>query len=278
MTRSAKRGRNGWGFVLSDFVYRRGGTATALIGSLFLAGLFLAPGMWSGANAQTLPPAVAPGRLPEQFTAPTPPTTAPIIAVPSIPTALPPKGAENIHLQVPRIVVEGSTVYTPLQIGALTAAYENRPMVLADLFRLANDITVKYRADGYILSRAVLPAQNLTAKDSVPRIVIIEGYVSSYKIVGYRSPILERYAQKITESRPLKASVLERYLLLANDLAGVTARAVLSPAQAEGGSLLTIEINHKTLDGNLSADNRGTVYIGPDQLYAGAGVECARPR
>lgn len=258
---------------MSDFLYRHVVVARRFSRFCFLAaGLLLTPAAWHAASAQTLPPAVSPGRIPEQFTAPTPPNAPPIISVPAIPTTVPPKGAETIHLQVSRIVVEGSTVYSPQELGALTAPYQNRPIVLADLFRLANDITAKYRADGYILSRAVLPAQNLTAKNSVPRIVVIEGYVSSFKIVGYRSPLIEKYAQKIAQSRPLKASVLERYLLLANDLAGVTARAVLSPSQAEGGSLLTIETSHKTLDGSVAADNRGTVYIGPEQFYAGAGV------
>ena len=228
-------------------------------------------------NAQTpptaLPPSVEPGRLQQQLQPPTQPGAPPAITLPASPTTAPPPNAANIRLQVQAIDVQGSTVYPPGELQALTAPYTNRTISVADLFQLADEITAKYRNDGYVLSRAVIPAQNLSTSAASVRITVVEGYVSSYQIQGYDSPTIEGYASQITASRPLRASDLERFLLLANDLPGVTARAVLSPAtDALGGSVLTIETTHKLFDATIAADNRGTEYIGPYQLYAGAGV------
>jgi hemolysin activation/secretion protein len=220
-----------------------------------------------------LPPAAEPGRLQQQFQPLTQPGAPPVITLPASPTTAPPPNAANIHFQVQAIEVQGSTVYSPEEIQALTAGYTNRSISVADLFKLADDITAKYRGDGYVLSRAVVPAQNLSSSAASVRITVVEGYVSSYQVQGYDSPAIDGYASQITGSRPLRASDLERFMLLVNDLPGVTGHAVLSPAtDAVGGTVLTLETTHKLFDATVAADNRGTEYIGPYQLYAGAGV------
>lgn len=221
----------------------------------------------------TLPPAVQPGRVQQQFQPLTQPETPAGITLPAVPTTAPPPNAANIKLQVQAIEVQGSTVYSPAELQALAAPYTNRTISVADLFQLADEITAKYRNDGYILSRAVVPAQNLSTSAASARITVVEGFVSSYQVQGYDSPMIDSYASQITASRPLRASDLERFMLLANDLPGVTAHAVLSPASdVLGGTVLTIETSHKLVDATIAADNRGTEYIGPYQLYAGAGV------
>lgn len=229
------------------------------------------------ADAQTpptaLPPAVEPGLVPQQFQPQQGREKPPEITVPAAPTNVPPPGTEAVELKLKKIVVEGSTVYSPEELAKVTAPYTNRTITVADLFSLANKITEKYRSAGYILSRAVVPAQHLNKSAGVARIAVIEGFVSSYKVQGYDSALIRAYARKIAQSRPLRAGVLERFMLLANDLPGVSAHAVLSPApKVEGGSILTIEAKHKLVDGTLATDNRGTDYIGPYQLYAGVGV------
>ena len=221
----------------------------------------------------TLPPGAEPGRLQQQFQPSTQPAPPPTVTVPGVPTSPRPPNAANIHLQVQAIAIQGSTVYSLAELQALTAPYTNRSISVADLFQLADEITAKYRGDGYVLSRAVVPAQNLSSSAALVRVTVVEGFISSYQVQGYDSPSIEGYASQITAARPLKASDLERFMLLINDLPGVTAHAVLSPASdIVGGTVLTIETTHKLVDATIAADNRGTEYIGPYQLYAGAGV------
>jgi hypothetical protein len=51
-----------------------------------------------------------------------------------------------------------------------------------------------------------------------------------------RPMLLKSRAKKIQESRPLEASVLERYLLLTDDLPGMSARAILRPSNTTSGA------------------------------------------
>jgi len=222
------------------------------------------------ATAQTVPPAVHPGRIPQQFQPLQVPQVSPQISVPAAPSNAPPPGAANVKMTLDSIEVTGATVYSPDDFAPLIAPYLHHQIALTDLFKLADAITAKYRADGYILSRAVIPAQRI---GKTAKIAAVEGFVSAVHFQGYDSPRLEYYGRAITESRPLKASVLERYLLLANDLAGVTAHAVLAPSpDVEGAATLTVVTEQKRADAQLAMDNRGTKYIGPFQFYVGGGV------
>ena len=85
--------------------------------------------------------------------------------------------------------------------------------------------------------------------------------------------LLEHYAEKLRLTRPLTAAVLERYLLLANDLPGVTLRAVFSPSEVQAGAAdLTLIVRQDRYSGFASLDNRGSEFIGPYQIQAGLTV------
>jgi hemolysin activation/secretion protein len=80
---------------------------------------------------------------------------------------------------------------------------------------------------------------------------------------------LMRIGEKIQASRPLESTVLERYLLVANDFPGVELRSVLAPSQAPGAADLTLVANVKKVEGFASVDNYGSKYLGPGQLTLG---------
>jgi len=69
---------------------------------------------------------------------------------------------------------------------------------------------------------------------------------------------------------------LERYLLLINDLPGVSAQSVLVPSKEEpGASELVLTLKHKYMDANAGIDNRGSKFNGPIQIKGGASVNSA---
>src|SRR5690606_17839374 len=86
---------------------------------------------------------------------------------------------------------------------------------------------------------------------------------------------LQGYVDRIANEKPLNARKLERYLLLMNDLAGVTARAVLSPSSTPGPSDVTIVISQKPYDLFAQVDNRGSRYLGQFQFNTTARVNNA---
>jgi len=217
-----------------------------------------------------VPPSVDPGRQ-EQRLAPPPLRPAPpAIEVPQGGGA-PPPGAAEIRFPLAAIEIAGVTVYRPDDLRPLYQPLLGREVTLAELFRLADAITLRYRRDGYILSQALVPAQEI--RDGRVRISVVEGFIAAYSF-SEAEPVsarpIARYAQRILGERPLTAATLERYLLLMNDLPGVVARVTLVPsASTPGGSDMLIEAREKRVDAYLTIDNRGTRFLGPTEGQAG---------
>lgn len=245
----------------------------SLFSSTCVTGIMLLATM---AHAQVaLPPAqVDPGRVQQQLQPPEPPRTAPDVVVPEIPSTIAPADAERTRITISEVRVEGVTVYDAGAFRDLTAPLIGREISLAEAFKLADAITARYRGDDYILSRAIVPAQRI--ENGVLRIQVVEGFVSKVAFQGEPSRVMRRYADALTAEKPLRGKVLERYLLLMNDLAGTSARAVLAPApDVQGGSVVTLVTSEKPIDAYAGFDNHGSRYIGPVQYYAGIAVNNA---
>ena len=78
---------------------------------------------------------------------------------------------------------------------------------------------------------------------------------------------MQRYADRITEEKPMNIGTLERYLLLMNDLAGVHAESLLQPSKDTfGAAELVLKVERKSVDVSTTTDNRGSKYNGPQEL------------
>lgn len=165
------------------------------------------------------------------------------------------------------INVTGSTVYSKDELKQFYSSYIGQKVSFNDLTSITNAITQKYRGDGYILSRANLAPQKIGS--GVVNINIIEGYISDVSLAGDAEDIelIRKYAQKISGKRPINKKDLERYMLLADDLPGVTARSLIRPSRnTPGASELIINLVQDKFEGSASVDNHGTRFNGPIQL------------
>ncbi|MBL1146914.1 MAG: ShlB/FhaC/HecB family hemolysin secretion/activation protein [Pseudomonadota bacterium] len=193
------------------------------------------------------------------------------------PAATPtPQGAALIRFPLEQIFVDGMTVYKEEDIRPLYQKMIGEDVTLVDIFALADALTVKYRNDGYILTRAVVPAQEI--ENGTVRLQVVEGYIDAVKIEGDTRAAHKRirhYLTPVQAARPLNMKQLERALLLINDLPGVTARNILSPSLNTFGAadLTLIVTDTKIFSGNLRADNRGSRYLGPLQVSATVNTE-----
>lgn len=228
-------------------------------------------------QAQTttqLPPAADPGRIDELFQPGLPEPLSRPEEAPAVDEQVAPEGAELQTFVLNSVVVEGSTVFEQADFQPLFAAQVGQNISLADIFTIANEATSLYRNNGYILSRVVVPPQDIIGGTVV--LQAVEGYVDQVFIdgdPGGDTSILEAYGEKIRQARPLNASDLERYLLLAGDLAGAEARGVLAPSQTTpGASDLTIVMEQTAFDGFAAIDNRGSRFVGEWIGTAGIGL------
>lgn len=235
----------------------------SLCGYSFLAASL----MTASATAQQLPPQADPGQIQRRFEKreEIKPTPKPVIQTPALPSTS--AADSGITLTLQSVDVQGVTIYNTSEIEAFYAGKLGQKTTLGEVQAIANAITLKYRADGYVLSQAVLPAQKID--DGRVTIQVVEGYVENVVVEGEPSKrkLIERYTSKIEGNRPLNINTLERYLLLANDLPGISALAVLRPsATTVGAADVVITVQEDKFEGSVGVDNRGTDFIGPVQF------------
>lgn len=225
-------------------------------------------------RAQTVPPTVDPGRIPERFEPPRRPGVDTRVVVPQIPTAVPPERAREIRFVLRSIVVDGATVYTQQQLSQHFQSLVGREVSLLEVYGVANQITARYRNDGFILSQAVVPQQQI--RDGVVRIQVLEGRIGKVIIrdegkLGSYNYILQ-YANRLIASRPVTQREFERFLLLLNDFPGMRVSGVLAPSSEPGAADLVLEVQYKRIDAYASIDNRGSRFLGPYQSEISAAV------
>lgn len=191
------------------------------------------------------------------------------------------KNAGEISFVLGSVHLEGNTVFSKDELAKFYADKIGKKVTLADMYAVRDEITKYYREKGYVLSRAVVPAQKLGKGNADFKIRIVEGYINSVTIQGEFKgdrDILNNYIEKIKKAGPLNSNDLERYLLLINDLAGTTANAVLKAAPGKGNtgaSDLVITTDHDYVNGLASFDNSGTKYIGRHLFSAEANLNSA---
>src|SRR5581483_2345710 len=155
----------------------------------------------------------------------------------------------------------------------------HRRVTLQAVYDLAQKITAKYGADGYVLSRAIVPPQELKPGGATVRIQIVEGYVDKVewpKALGKYVDFFSDYARKIIADRPTNIRTIERYLLLAGDLPGLKFKNSLKPsATRQGAATLIVEVEEKPLDAQARIDNRGTRGQGPLEYLGSVSVNNA---
>ncbi|NQZ14065.1 MAG: ShlB/FhaC/HecB family hemolysin secretion/activation protein [Alphaproteobacteria bacterium] len=203
------------------------------------------------------------------------PQVAPDISVKSMALQAAPEGAENIKFNFGGLRIEGASAYGETELTSMYQGMIGTEITLADLYALANRMTLKYRNDGYILTQVVVPPQ--TIEDGIARLRVVEGFIDNVIIQGDGSQseldIIQKYASNISTGGPLNIADMERYLLLINDLTGLSARSVISPSASTPGAadLLVILGERDPYEALVGINNHGSRYLGPVQ-FSGVGV------
>lgn len=202
------------------------------------------------------------------------PEISPKIDVKSTDTQKAPPNADNIKFVLDTLQIDGVGVYEAGDLDPLYREQLGETVSLSDVYAIANAMTTKYRNDGYILTQVVVPPQ--TIEGGIVKLQVVEGFVDQIIIQGdskeSETRLIKKYAENLRENNILDAKNLERYLLLINDLPGVTARSILSPSPTTpGASDLTIIVERDSYDAEISFDNHGSRYLGPyEGSFAGS--------
>ena len=132
------------------------------------------------------------------------------------------------------------------------------------VLKIAERITAKLQKDGYSLSYAVIPQQQVDA--GILTIEIIPGRVAGLSIDGVKNAERYRaYFKELLASKVATQEQLEKPILLVNDLPDISVTDIaLEERKDEPGAYdLALKLREKPLDFSLYADNRGTHAAGP---------------
>jgi len=180
-----------------------------------------------------------------------------------------PAKLRKVKFILQKMVIKGSTLYNKDRFSKLFKKYIRKQISLGHVYEIAQTITNMYRHDGYILSKAVVRSQQVDK--GIIRIDIIEGFVGKVNIQGdVAGPrkLLNSYRKILLNSKPLLAKDLERYLLLIDDLPGLSVKSVLTPSEVQLGAtdLTLILASKKYDDGSRGVDNPSSKFNRPIQI------------
>lgn len=180
-----------------------------------------------------------------------------------------------VQLKIDHIQLVGNNYPIPKAVQALAQSLQGQTLSLVALQQKVAAMQQIYRAKGFMLTKLVLPPQKLTKTGAVIKVHVIEGYIDQViiqngKALQTANSQLERYIAKIKAAKPLTMAVLEKYLMLANNIPGITVKSTLVASKTHlGAANLIMQVTDKKLSGYINFNNRGTEYIGPQQLLMG---------
>lgn len=194
------------------------------------------------------------------------PTAAQVTLPAAAPIAEPASG--GIALKVERFTVTGAKAFEAAELEALVADLAGQNLTLAELHEAAARITAHYRAQGYFLSRAYLPEQDVS--QGVITIAVLEGRLGQVLIDNtsrVRDSIVQRPLRDIKPGQMMMAEDLETPLLQLSDIVGMHTTTTLVPGEAIGTSDLKVDVTAAPLiSGTLELDNFGNKYTGEARL------------
>lgn len=240
--------------------------------TLWLASLSLA-GLAGNVYAQTLavPDAGALRQQIEQLrTAPLPAATPP--APPATPNRRPTSADATVEVKRFRFV--GNTLLSDEQLKAAVDGFLGPPLDFDALQLAADAVAAAYREAGWLV-RAFFPEQEII--DGIVQLQIVEAHFAGVEIEGQASARVMKgeveayFLARQSVGAPLNARELDRALLVADDLPGISVAGTLVSGDADGETALILQTTDEPFFyGNIGVDNMGARSTGADRLVANA--------
>ncbi|MFK4530811.1 hemolysin activation/secretion protein [Bradyrhizobium japonicum] len=200
----------------------------------------------------------------EQESLSRPPVTLPAVGRPNT------GGDTKPQFVLRGIDVSGAQAIFRDRIAAAYQPYLGKKVSQADLAAIAGAISDLYRADGFHLSRAIVPPQDIA--DGRVRVQVIEGAIVQAELKGDGA---EQFGVRpmlgpVLAEQPSRLATLERQLFLINSGPGIriTDTALEEIGGATGRFRLIVHLKTWHVFSSVGLDNLGSSSVGPWQTYA----------
>ena len=200
-------------------------------------------------RALPLPPAAPPQRV-----APTPEIKPPV----------------GMTVNVKSFQLLGHRLLSTEELMPALAEFVGRTLDFAGLQRATDAVAAAYRESGW-LARVYLPEQDIS--EGTITLQVVEARFAGLRLEGepskrvLSSDIEAFFEEQQKTGEPLNTLALDRALLLADDLPGISVAGTLVPGQAEGETGLAIQTNDEAfVYGEVTLDNTGARSTGSNRV------------
>jgi hemolysin activation/secretion protein len=168
------------------------------------------------------------------------------------------------------VSLSGAHAIAPDVTARAYQAYLGKKVSQADLAEMAEAISEAYRGEGFHLSRAIVPPQDVAAGHI--RVQVIEGTIAELVIKGEGADtfgVRTALQPGLTEN-PARLGTLQRQLLLLNDRPGlrILDTQLEEIGTATGRFRLIVQVQTWRVYLSAGLDNLGSASVGPWQAYS----------
>ncbi|WP_347265989.1 ShlB/FhaC/HecB family hemolysin secretion/activation protein [Paracoccus sp. (in: a-proteobacteria)] len=182
-----------------------------------------------------------------------------------------PAGAERLSVQLSGVSVSDSLPGTEADVAALEQRLTGKRIAVSEIFAAASDLEAAIARRGYVLARVVIPAQTLNDGGAL-RLTVVNGFVekvdTSTAPASLR-PRLDAMTQPLVDRPALKLPELERRLLLAGDMFGMSLGSALQTGARPGGTVIILNPQFRSVTGFVGLDNTFSDDLGEWNFSAG---------
>lgn len=214
-------------------------------------------------QAQVRPDA---GRILQETRPPEPvaPLLPPPIEAPARPRLAVPSGGADVHVQVTHFTFVGNSALNSETLAHALAGWSGKSLNFGQLIEAVEAVEARYKEAGYFLAQAYLPPQKI--KDGAIEIAISEGILNEVRLEGENrvsADVLYAYLDRLPKDQALQLPILERQILLINEIAGSQASLDLQAGEKPGSTdVVLAQKPDDALNGKVDASNHGSPSTG----------------
>ncbi len=173
---------------------------------------------------------------------------------------------EGATYDVGAIDIAGLEIMPRSAFSDIIESYIGRSLTPADLAALTDRLADRARIRFPLASAAIAP-QALRA--GVLTVQIDEGRIDAIALDGTQNAAVLAALQPLATGQPVTAAQLERRLLIAGDIDGISLGSAKIDRR-DGQTILHVEAKHRAYRAQLTFDNDSTKPLGPLELYGSA--------
>lgn len=188
-------------------------------------------------------------------------------------TVAPSAGQGQALFLLRHVAISGSSAVPQAVLDGAVQDYVGRRVSLGDLQAMTSALSELYRAQGFHLTRAIIPPQDLAS--GVLNVSIVEGGITEIVVKGDDGAFgVASVLAPIAQERPSRRQTLESKLLLVNDRPGVrvTDTTIDEIVPSSGQFKLTVTVQTWRAYTAAGVDNLGSAAVGPWQASANAAL------